>query len=142
MKGIAGQTPFRRGGNGDGENPFKGTPFEGMVPQMPGFGGGDGEGFQSPQRDGIGSGVIIDAKGVALEKVVPGRPGYRKASKSVILRQRDAIELYQKLKAAGDGFVGSYSFQFLDTAKTFAMLRLRSMEHEIQDNLDHVQAFE
>ena len=86
--------------------------------------------------------VIIDAKGVALEKIEPGRPGYRKASKGVILRQRDAIELYQKLKAAGDSFQGTHSFQFLDTAKTFAMLRLRAMEHEIQDNLDRVQTYD
>jgi len=65
VKGIAGQTPFHsRGGNG--ENPFKGTPFEDMLPQMPGFGGGDGEGFQSPQRDGIGSGVIIDRTGLIM----------------------------------------------------------------------------
>jgi len=85
--------------------------------------------------------VIIDAKGIALEKIEPGRPGYRKASKDVILRQRDAIERYQKLKAAGDSFHGTHSFQFLDTAKTFAMLRLRALEHEIQDNLDRVQAY-
>lgn len=86
--------------------------------------------------------VIIDAKGVALEKIEPGRPGYRKASKSVILRQRDAIERYQKLKAAGDSFHGTYSFQFLDTAKTFAVLSLRTMENGIQDNLDRVQAYD
>lgn len=86
--------------------------------------------------------VIIDAKGVALRKIEPGRAGYRKASKGVILRQRDAIERYQKLKAAGDSFDGTYSFKFLDTAKTFAMLRLRAMDHEIQDNLDRVQAFD
>jgi hypothetical protein len=86
--------------------------------------------------------VIIDAKGVTLEKIEPGRPGYRKASKGVILRQRDAIERYQNLKAAGDSFHGTYSFQFLDTAKTFAMLRLRAMEHETQDNLDQVQAYD
>ena len=86
--------------------------------------------------------VIIDAKGVALEKIEPGRPGYRKASKGLILRQRDAIERYQKLKAASDGFHGTYSFQFLDTARTFAMLRLRAMEHEIQDNLDQVQTYD
>ena len=86
--------------------------------------------------------VIIDAKGVALEKIEPGRPGYRKASKGVILRQRDAIERYQKLKASGDSFHGTHSFQFLDTAKTFAMLRLRAMEHELQDNLDQVQAYD
>ena len=86
--------------------------------------------------------VIIDAKGVALEKIEPGRPGYRKASKDVILRQRDAIERYRNLKAAGDGFDGIYSFQFLDTAKTFAMLRLAAMEHEIQDNLDRVQVYD
>ena len=86
--------------------------------------------------------VIIDAKSVALEKIKPGRPGYRKASKGVILRQRDAIERYQKLKASGDSFHGTHSFQFLDTAKTFAMLRLRAMEHELQDNLDQVQAYD
>jgi len=86
--------------------------------------------------------VIIDAKGVALEKIEPGRPGYRKVSKAVILRQRDAIERYQKLKAAGDSFHGTYSFQFLDTAKTFAVLILRAMDNGIQDNLDRVQAYE
>ena len=86
--------------------------------------------------------VIIDAKGVVLEKLEPGRPGYRKASKDVILRQRDAIERYQKLKAAGDSYYGTHSFQFLDTAKTFAMLRLRTLEHAIQDNLDQVQAYD
>ena len=86
--------------------------------------------------------VIIDAKGIVLEKIEPGRPGYRKASKGVILRQRDAIERYQKLKASGDSFHGTHSFQFLDTAKTFAMLRLRAMEHEMQDNLDQVQAYD
>ncbi len=86
--------------------------------------------------------VIIDAKGVALEKIEPGRPGYRKASKGIILRQRDAIERYQKLKVAGDSFYGTYSFQFLDTARTFAMLRLRAMEHEIHDNLDQVLAYD
>jgi len=86
--------------------------------------------------------VIIDAKGVALKKIKPGRPGYRKASKSVILRQRDAIERYQKLKAAGNRPHGTYSFQFLDTAKTFAMLHLRAMDQEVQDNMDQVQAYD
>ncbi len=86
--------------------------------------------------------VIIDEKGVAMEKLAPGRPGYRSASKDVILRQRDAIERYQKLKAAGDSFHGAYSFQSLDTAKTFAMLRLQAAEHEIQDNLDKIQRYD
>jgi hypothetical protein len=86
--------------------------------------------------------VIIDAKGVALEKIKPGRPGYRKASEGVVLRQRDAIELFQKLKAAGNDFLGIHSFQFLDTAKTFAMLCLRMMEHGIQDNLDQIQTYD
>ena len=86
--------------------------------------------------------VIINAKGVTVEKIKPGRSGYRKASKGVILRQRDAIERYQKLKAAGGRFDGIYSFQFLDTAKTFAMLRLEGLEQEIQDNLDRVQAYD
>lgn len=92
-------------------------------------------------RDPIFS-VIINAKGVALEKIKPGRPGYRRARKRAILRQRDAIELYRKLKGARKGFNGTYSFHFLDTAKTFAMLRLQAMEREIQDNLDRVQAYD
>ena len=86
--------------------------------------------------------VTIDAKGVVLEKIEPGRPDYRRASKATILRRRDAIERFQKLKAAGDSFFGTYSFLFLDTAKTFAMLRLRAMDNEIQDNLDRVQAYD
>ena len=86
--------------------------------------------------------VTIDAKGVALEKIEPGRPGYRKAAKGIILRQRDAIERHQKLKAAGAGYYGTYCFQFLDTARTFAMLRLRAMDQELQDNLDRIQAYD
>jgi len=86
--------------------------------------------------------VIIAAKSVTLEKVKPGRPGYRKASKDAILRQRDAIERYQKLKAARDGFLGTHSFQFLDTAKTFAVLYLRALDQEIQDNLDRVLSYD
>ena len=49
----------------------------------------------------------------------------------------------------GDSFHGVHSFQFLDTAKTFAMLRVRAMEHAIQramehaiqDNLDRIQVY-
>jgi hypothetical protein len=85
--------------------------------------------------------VTVDANGVALQKIEPGRPGYGKASKDVILRQRDAIERYQKLRESPDGFHGVYSFQFLDTAKTFAMLRLRAMEQDVQDNLDRIQTY-
>ncbi len=84
--------------------------------------------------------VIIDASGVALKQVEPGRPGYRKAAKNVILRQRDAIERYQQLKADAADFHGTYSFRFLETAKTFALLRLRMMEGEIQNNLDRILA--
>ena len=86
--------------------------------------------------------VTIDAKGVALQKIEPGSPAYRKAGKDVILRQRDAIERYRTLKAAGNGFSGIYSFNFLDTAKTFAMLRLQAMETDIQNNLDRVLAYD
>ena len=86
--------------------------------------------------------VTIDANRVTLRKIEPGRPGYRKARKNMVLRQRDAIELYQNLKAAGKGFNGDYSFQFLDTAKTFAMLRLEAIVHEIQNNLDQVQSYD
>lgn len=86
--------------------------------------------------------VIIEAKGVALEKIEPGHPGYRKASKGVITRQRDAIDLHQKLKATGDTSNGTYSFNLLDAAKTFAMLRLQEIERGIQENLDQVQTYD
>ena len=86
--------------------------------------------------------VIIDAKGVTLEKIKPGRPGYAKAGKGLILRQRDAIERFQELKSARGGFRGTHSFQFLDTAKTFAMLCLRVTEHQIRDNRDRVEAYD
>jgi len=57
-----------RGGNNPlpkGDNPLKGTPFEK-------FFGEDGEGMQdfgggrTPQRDGVGSGVIVDGSGIVL----------------------------------------------------------------------------
>ncbi len=86
--------------------------------------------------------VTIDGNGVTLRKIDPGRPGYRKASKKVILRQRDALELHRKLKANGKGPDGVYSFQFLDTARTFAMLHLMGVEHALQDNIDRVLAYD
>ena len=85
--------------------------------------------------------VIVDQQGVRLERLAPGSAKYRKASKQVILRQRDAIERVQKLKAGGGRFEGVHSFQFLDTAKTFAMLTLRLKQLGVEDNLDRVQAF-
>lgn len=86
--------------------------------------------------------VTIDAKGVALKRIEPRGRGYRKASKKVVLRQRDALELHRKLKAAGKDHEGVYVFQFLDTARTFAMLHLQAMEHAIQNNMDRVLAFD
>jgi hypothetical protein len=92
-------------------------------------------------KDAIFS-VVIDEKGAVVRRLEPGRNGYRKARKSVILRQRDAIERFQTLKKAGAGFSGTYSFTFPDTARTFAMLVLGSMHHAILDNLDRVLAYD
>lgn len=86
--------------------------------------------------------VVIDSKRVTLRKIKPGRRGYPGARKKVILRRRDAIELFRRLKAADDGLDGVFSFQFLDTAKAFAMLFLKTAEQEVQDNLDRVQAYD
>ncbi|HSG34764.1 MAG TPA: hypothetical protein VLA37_09525 [Sphingomonadaceae bacterium] len=86
--------------------------------------------------------VIVTPKGVALEKIKRGRPGYRKARKGAILRQRDAIELFRKLKASRRGVAGGFAFQFLDTARTFAMLQLQARQAAIQDNLDEVLAYD
>ena len=86
--------------------------------------------------------VIVNAKGVTLVKVMRGRPGYRTARKRAILRQRDAIEHFRKLKTAGKGFVGTYAFHFLETARTFAMLSLQAKFRETQNNLDRVLAYD
>jgi serine protease Do len=58
VKGTRGENPM-----GDMFRQFKGTPFENMIPQMPE--GGDFS-FQTPPRDGMGSGVIIDKSGIVL----------------------------------------------------------------------------
>ena len=86
--------------------------------------------------------VTIGARGVVLEKVKHKRSDYQKMKKRAILRQRDAIELFRKLKLSAKGFDGTYAFNFLETARTFAMLRLRAKESEVQDNLDRVLAYD
>ncbi|HEV3341538.1 MAG TPA: Do family serine endopeptidase [Pirellulales bacterium] len=58
-----GESPFK------GENPFKGTPFEdffGGNGDMFRHFGGDGHSFRIPQRQGMGSGVIVDKSGIVL----------------------------------------------------------------------------
>ena len=86
--------------------------------------------------------VLVDARGVVLQRVKRKRPEYRKLSKRAILRQRDAIELFRKLKLGGKGFDGAYAFHFLETARTFAILRLQAKESEVQDNLDQILAYD
>jgi serine protease Do len=64
--------PHDVSGHGHGtarENPFKGTPFEDFFkgddsPFGQGF--GDGHTYRAPQRQGMGSGVIIDKSGIVL----------------------------------------------------------------------------
>jgi serine protease Do len=58
-----GESPFK------GENPFKGTPLEdffGDNGEMFRHFGGDGHSFHAPQRQGMGSGVIVDKSGIVL----------------------------------------------------------------------------
>jgi hypothetical protein len=86
--------------------------------------------------------VIVDAKGLKLRKIKPGDKGYRRAGKRAILRQRDAIEAFRKLKEAGKGYQGSFAFHFLETARTFSMLLLQAKARDIQDSLDAVLAYD
>ena len=86
--------------------------------------------------------VTVDAHGVVLKKLKRKQAGYRKARKGAILRQRDAIELFRKLKSGRKGFSGTYAFHFLDTARTFALLRLQARQGELEDNLDRVLAYD
>ena len=86
--------------------------------------------------------VVIDARTVSIRKVKPGGRGYAAAKKKSILRQRDAIEHFQHLKAAGKGFDGAFSFQILETAKTFAMLVLQAISQAVHANIDRVQVYD
>ena len=86
--------------------------------------------------------VTVDSKGVALEKLKRGRPGFRKARKRAILRQRDAIELFRRMKKSRAGRGGTYSFHFLDTARTFALLQLQARQAALQDTLDRILAYD
>ena len=86
--------------------------------------------------------VTVDANGVALGRIDPKDRRYGKAAKGAILRQRDAIELFRKMKASRRRFNGVYCFHFLDSARTFALLRLQMLEGEVQDNFDRILAFD
>lgn len=85
--------------------------------------------------------VTIDArglKGTVIDQITPGAGHHRKTAKAPILRHRDAIELFRKLKNEGKGFEGTYLFSFLDSARTFSVLCLQHEAHSIQANLDRV----
>lgn len=86
--------------------------------------------------------VTVNSRGVALERIKRKHAGYRRSRKQAIIRQRDAIELFRKLKTARRRLDGNYTFLFLDTAKTFAILCLQARESSIQDNLDRVLAYD
>ena len=85
--------------------------------------------------------VVIRQNDVTINKLEPDQRGYAKANRDLILRERDAIELFQRRKTEGGDYDGTYSFRFLETAKTFAMLRLKTVEEEIEDSLDKVQTY-
>ena len=86
--------------------------------------------------------VTIDGLHATLHGIKPGKRGYDKAHKSVILRERDAIALYDQHATEGRPLDGVYSFQSLDIAKTFAFLHLKSIERLIAADLDRVQGFD
>jgi len=86
--------------------------------------------------------VTVNSRGVVLERIKRKHAGYRKSRKEAVLRQRDAIELFRKRKTTRRGLDGKYTFLFLDTAKTFAVLCLQARESSIQDNLDRVLAYD
>lgn len=85
--------------------------------------------------------VIVRAQGVSIEKLAASSPGYAKAVKGAVLRDRDAILLFKRI-SAGKRRGGTYSFQHLDAARTFAMLQLENRSQDIADNIDRVLAYD
>ena len=86
--------------------------------------------------------VTISGLSATLQRVKPGKRGYEKACKNVIHRERDAIDLFNRSVTEGQPLDGVYSFQSVDIAKTFAFLHLKSIEHQVADNLDGIQAYD
>jgi hypothetical protein len=86
--------------------------------------------------------VTIDGLHATLHRIKPGKRGYDKARKEVILRERDAIALFNQHVTEGQPLDGVYSFQSMDIAKTFAFLHLKSLERLIAADLDRVQGFD
>jgi hypothetical protein len=85
--------------------------------------------------------VTIGGKGTSgteIDRIAPGSKHHRKTDKASVLRHRDAIELFRKLKSDGKGFEGVYLFNFLDSARTFSVLYLQYVARSVQDNLDRV----
>ncbi|MDP6426500.1 MAG: hypothetical protein QF393_00630 [Rhodospirillales bacterium] len=86
--------------------------------------------------------VIVNAAGVSIAKVPPASPNYAKASEGMILRDRDAILRFNELNARRKRLTGCFSFQHLDTARTFAMLCLEDRQQGMADNIDRVLAYD
>lgn len=85
--------------------------------------------------------VTVKASGVRIEKVLPANSDYAKASQNMILRHRDAIVHFKNKSASSRRFTGTYSFQHIDTARTFAMLYLERMQQDVEDNIDRILAY-
>lgn len=85
--------------------------------------------------------VIVNAKGVSIEKLTASSPSYAKAAKDAVLRDRDAILLFNRI-SAGKRPGGTYSFQHLDAARTFAMLHLENRNQAVADNIDQILAYD
>ncbi|HEY5789085.1 MAG TPA: hypothetical protein VIX81_00555 [Gammaproteobacteria bacterium] len=86
--------------------------------------------------------VTIEGLSATLQRVKPGKRGYDKARKQVIHRERDAIDLFNRSVDERVPLDGVYSFESVDIAKTFAFLHLKSIEHQVANNLDLVQAYD
>lgn len=86
--------------------------------------------------------VTVNAGGVAIQKLAAASPGYAKAKEKMILRDRDAILRFNELNASRKRLTGSYSFQHLDSARTFAMLCLEDRQQRLADNIDRVLAYD
>jgi hypothetical protein len=85
--------------------------------------------------------VTVGPAKIEIDTLKPKTARYEKAHEEEILRERDAIELFQKMSAEGSSGEGSYSFHSLETAKTFAMLYLKKRMEKLEDNLDDIQGY-
>ena len=85
--------------------------------------------------------VTVNGSTVRVDRLPAEDNNYRALSEQVILRERDAIQLFRDKKDQGEDLDGIYVFANLENARSYALLQLMTIQERVADNLDEIQAY-